>query len=333
MNIYPDNCVILAPLAGYTDLPYRCSAIRHGCTHAFTEMIDAGSLAYGHKKTFSMLQRGKTEKWLGVQIVGSDHGTLQKAVEIINQSDVDVLDFNLGCPARKVVKKGEGAALAKKTEEAIRALEVLLKYSKFPVTVKTRILDELDPEPTVYLVQRLVDAGAAAITLHGRIMTKVYSGEVGFAVISEVRKRIDRQIIANGGVFRYSDCEILRRETGCGCVMIARGAMGNPWIFEEIREGGAFVPPTPDALASEIELHLKDMAECYGEELGMRISRKIIFDYLKGRGYSGELKNAVCKIKTLKDVETRLEEIRRGPGPRYAKWLESNPDAPRRLTV
>ena len=333
MKIYPDNCIILAPLAGYTDLPYRCSAIRHGCTHAFTEMIDAGSLAYGHKKTFSMLQRGKTEKWLGVQIVGSDHGTLQKAVEIISRCDVDVLDFNLGCPARKVVKKGEGAALAKKTEDAIRALEVLVKYSKFPVTVKTRILDETDPEPTVCLVQRLVDAGAAAVTLHGRIMTKVYSGEVGFAVISEVRKRIDRQIVANGGVFRYSDCEILRKETGCDCVMIARGAMGNPWIFEEIRAGRAFVPPTPDELASEIELHLKDMAECYGEEVGMRISRKIIIDYLKGRGYSGELKNAVCKIKTIGDLETYLGEIRCGPSPRYGKWLESNPDAPRRLTV
>ncbi|MFA6568648.1 MAG: tRNA-dihydrouridine synthase, partial [Victivallales bacterium] len=247
--------------------------------------------------------------------------------------DVDVLDFNLGCPARKVVKKGEGAALAKKTEDAIRALEVLVKYSKFPVTVKTRILDETDPEPTVCLVQRLVDAGAAAVTLHGRIMTKVYSGEVGFAVISEVRKRIDRQIVANGGVFRYSDCEILRKETGCDCVMIARGAMGNPWIFEEIRAGRAFVPPTPDELASEIELHLKDMAECYGEEVGMRISRKIIIDYLKGRGYSGELKNAVCKIKTIGDLETYLGEIRCGPSPRYGKWLESNPDAPRRLTV
>jgi nifR3 family TIM-barrel protein len=333
MKIYPDNCVILAPLAGYTDLAYRCSAIRHGCTHAFTEMIDAGSLAYGHKKTFSMLQRGKMEKWLGVQIVGSDHNTLRKAVEIINQSDVDILDFNLGCPARKVVKKGEGAALAKKTEEAIRAFEILVKNSKFPVTAKTRILSETDPAPTVNLVQRLVDAGAAAVTLHGRIMAKVYSGEVGFAVIKEVRNSIDKQIIANGGVFKYSDCEILRKETGCDCVMIARGAMGNPWIFEEIREGSAFVPPTPDELATEIGLHLKDMAECYGEELGMRISRKIVFDYLKGRGYSGELKNAVGKISTLKELETNLEEIRRGPGPRYAKWLESNQDAPRRLTV
>jgi tRNA-dihydrouridine synthase B len=325
--------MILAPLAGYTDLPYRSSAIRHGCTHAFTEMIDAGSLAYGHKKTFSMLRRGKTEKWLGVQIVGSDHATLHKAVEIINRSDVDVLDFNLGCPARKVVKKGEGAALAKKTEDAIRAFEILVKNSKFPVTAKTRILDETDPEPTVNLVRRLVDAGAAAVTLHGRIMSKIYSGEVGFAAISEVRKRIDKQIIANGGVFRYSDSEILRKETGCDCIMIARGAMGNPWIFEEIRDGAAFVPPTPDELASEIELHLKDMIECYGEELGMRISRKIIFDYLRGRGYSGELKNAVCNVKTLEELNPRLEEIRRGPGPRYAKWLESNPDAPRRLRV
>lgn len=333
MKIYPDNAVILAPLAGYTDLPYRNSARRHGCLFAFTEMIDAGSLVFGHGKTQSMLKRGDKETWLGVQIVGSEHEILKKATRIISQHDVDVIDFNLGCPARKVVKKGEGAALARKTEEAIRAFEVIVRNSQVPVTVKTRIIDEDDPAPTVHLISRLVDAGAAAATLHGRIMTKVYSGDVKFKVISEVRRSVKVQLVANGGIFSHSSCRLLRESTGCDCVMVARGAMGNPWIFEEIEKGESFIPPTPEKLADEISVHVSEMADVYGEEMGMKISRKLMIDYVKGRGYPGELKNSVCRIRTLEEMKPFLDDVRRGPTPRYRHWLEQNPDAPRRLTV
>ena len=333
MKIYPDNSVILAPLAGFTDLPYRRSARRHGCLFAFTEMIDAGSLVFGHGKTLAMLKRGENETWLGVQIVGSEHEILKKATRIISQHDVNVIDFNLGCPARKVIKKGEGAALAKKTEEAIRAFEVIVRNSQMPVTVKTRIIDEEDPAPTIDLVKKLVDAGAAAVTLHGRIMTKVYSGDVKFKIIAEVRKNVKTQLIANGGIFSSSTCESLRRETGCDCVMVARGAMGNPWIFREIAEGKSFNPPTPEDLAGEIGFHVAEMAELCGEEIGVRISRKIMIDYARGRGYPGELRNSVCKIKTLEEMKPFLDNVRIGPTPRYSKWIEANPDAPRRLQV
>ncbi|MFZ2657419.1 MAG: tRNA-dihydrouridine synthase family protein [Victivallales bacterium] len=333
MKIYPDNSIVLAPLAGFTDLPYRSSARRHGCLFAFTEMIDAGSLVFGHGKTLSMLKRGENETWLGVQIVGSEHEILKKAARIICQHDVNIIDFNLGCPARKVIKKGEGAALARKTEEAIRAFEIIVMNSQVPVTVKTRIIDEDDPEPTIHLVKRLVEAGAAAVTLHGRVMSKVYSGDVKFNIISEVRKNVKTQLIANGGIFSFSTCETLRNETGCGCVMIARGAMGNPWIFEEIRDGSAFNPPTPDDLADEIGTHVAGMAELCGEEIGVRISRKLMIDYVKGRGYPGELRNSVCKIKTLQEMKPFLDNVRLGPTPRYSKWIEANPDAPRRLMV
>ncbi len=333
MKIYPDNSVILAPLAGFTDLPYRSSARRHGCLFAFTEMIDAGSLVFGHGKTLTMLKRGKNETWLGVQIVGSEHEILKKAARIISQHDVNVLDFNLGCPAKKVVRKGEGAALARKTEEAIRALEILIRNSQVPVTVKTRIIDEIDPAPTIHLVKMLVEAGAAAVTLHGRVMSKVYSGDVKFKIIAAVRENVKTQLIANGGVFSSSTYAELRTGTGCDCVMVARGAMGNPWIFDEIMKDADFYPPTSDELADEILMHVSDMAELYGEEIGMRISRKLMIDYLKGRGYPGELKNSVCKIKTLEEMRPFLDDVRLGPSPRFKKWVEANPAAPRRLTA
>ncbi|GEM_PF-361128 len=332
-SIYPDKAVILAPLAGYTDLPYRNSARRHGCRFAFTEMIDAGSLVFGHGKTLSMLKRGEKESWLGVQIVGSEHDILRKATRIINQYDVNVIDFNLGCPAKKVVKKGEGAALAKKTEEAIMAFEMITRNSQVPVTVKTRIIDEADPAPTIHLIRRLVEAGASAVTLHGRVMSKVYSGDVKTAIIAEVGKNVNTQLVANGGIFSWTTCDSLRESTGCTCVMVARGAMGNPWIFEEIEKGKSFMPPTAAELADEMGIHVKEMAETYGEVIGVRISRKVVIDYLKGRGYPGELRNSVCKIKTLDDLEKFLVDVRRGPTPRYRRWLEQIPTAPRRLTV
>ncbi|NOY74565.1 MAG: tRNA-dihydrouridine synthase family protein, partial [Kiritimatiellaeota bacterium] len=134
--IYPSNSLVLAPLSGFTDPPYRRSARRHGCRYAFTEMLDAGSLAMGNGKTDKMLVRDDDESWLGVQLVGADLAHLAKAAEILNDGNFDVLDFNLGCPAPKVVRKGEGAKLAEDPETAARTFEVLSRISRFPVTAK-----------------------------------------------------------------------------------------------------------------------------------------------------------------------------------------------------
>ena len=159
-KIYPENSIILAPLSGFTDLPYRESAYRHGCKYAFTEMVDAGAVAFRNPKTLKMLSRGKNENWLGVQVVGSDHDHLKRGIEVINQYDFNILDFNLGCPAPKVTRKGEGSKLAETADKAAKALDVIVTTSKIPVTAKIRILDEKDPEPTISLAKKLHNAGA-----------------------------------------------------------------------------------------------------------------------------------------------------------------------------
>ena len=331
-QIYPDGAVILAPIAGHSDVPMRLSARRHGCRFAFTEMVDAGSLVYQTTKSLKLLERDPAESFLGVQLVGSDLPMLRKATELLNDREFDVLDFNLGCPAPKVAKKGEGITLAlKRPDDALRALETLVKYSRFPVSVKTRIQNETDAEPTVRFCRRLEDAGASALTLHGRVMKVFYSGPVFYRIISEVRENLGIQVIANGGGLTKEAYGTLLRESGCSCGMIARGALGNPWIFSEIQENAA--PPTVREFASELETHVHAMMEFYGVECAMRICRKTILEYLRGRGFPAQLRAGISFLRTPERFETLMMEIRRGPSQRYWEFIALHPEeAERKLT-
>ena len=330
-RIYPAGAAVLAPLAGHTDLPMRLSARRHGCRYAFTEMIDAGSLVFGNAKTMTLIRRDPSEDFLGIQLVGSDHDTLKKALAIINSLDFSVLDFNLGCPAPKVAKKGEGAAFAAlRPEEAVRAFSVLTEHARIPVTVKMRILDENAPEPTVRFAKRLEDAGAAALTLHGRMMKMFYSGPVFHAVIRAVRENLSIPVVANGGALSAPLYRTLLAETGCENGMVARGALGNPWIFREIADADAS-PPTVEELAEEMEAHFRSIVDFYGEELALRISRKTLLEYLRGRGYPGELRASISFLNSADAFRTLMKAVRKGPSPRYWQTLEQNPSAERRL--
>lgn len=331
MNIYPPDSLILAPLSGYTDLPYRRSVRRHGCKFAFTEMIDAGSIAYRNEKTHLMLERGNDESWLGVQLVGSCPDRIKKSVEVINRHEFDVLDFNLGCPVKKVAKKEAGAVLGAKPDRAAEMLELIVKNSRHPVTAKIRILDEVDPEPTLYLVKKLEAAGAQAITVHGRIRKAFYSGPVYFDIIKAIRETVGIQVIANGGVMDRKTYEEIRTGSGCDCVMLARGAMGNPWLFQELSDPD-YIPPCGLDLAEEMRLHITEMAEYYGEELGMRIARKIILDYLRGRGYPRTMKADVSFLSNLEQLNEFVDQLKEGPSERYWTWLNASGSTERVLS-
>ncbi len=345
--LYPENTIILAPLSGFTDLPYRSSAHRHGCKFAFTEMVDAGALVYRNVKTVKMLERGNEEQWLGLQLIGTDKDVLKKAVLMVNGRGFDVIDFNLGCPAPKVIRKGEGAALGAKIDEAVSVFDTIVRNSQVPVSAKIRILDEEDPDSTCELALKLCDAGAKAITVHGRVRTKYYSGPVFYDIISAVRESVSCRVIANGSVFDYdSYCEI-RRKTGCDAVMVARGAMGNPWIFDEIEhhsdintrcfseerkmDNRPWHPPTPVEFADEVLRHISEMTDFYGLKLGLTISRKVILDYMRGRGFPRKLKTKVIEIASIEDLESFTCELRKGPTGRYMNWLAKNENAVRKL--
>lgn len=329
---YPDGSVIMAPLSGYTDLPYRRSLRRHGCYYAFTEMIDAGSLAHSNPNSNQLMARGDDEPWLGVQLVGSDQNWLEISVDILNQHHFDVLDFNLGCPVPKVVKKGAGAALGAQPEKAATLLGAIVRKSRFPVTAKTRILDEADPAATVRLVKLLEDAGAQAITIHGRIRSAYYSGPVYADIIAAAAAAVKIPIIANGGIMGWSDAERLRETSGCSVLMIARGAMGNPWLFRELIEKDRYVPPTPAELAQEMILHMEGMVKFYGEQRAMLLARKIVHDYMKGRGYPHAWKAEISFLSTMAQLRDLTARIEAGPAPRYWQWQEHRPAAEHKMT-
>lgn len=324
---YPENAVIQAPIAGHTDLPMRRSAHRHGCRFAFTEMIDAGSLIFQSGKTPVLAMRGDEEEFLGIQLVGSDLDQLEKAVKIVNTMYFDVLDFNLGCPAPKVAKKGEGITFVHRDPDgALRALETIVKHSKIPVTVKTRILDAEDPAPTVAFCKRAAETGIAALTLHGRIARVFYSGPVSWHVISAVREALPVPVIANGGALTPESYRDLIGNTGCTRGMIARGALGNPWIFDAVAHADTFRPPTVSAFAEELERHVRDMADFYGQDLGFRIARKTVLEYLRGRGYSGSLRASMSYLDGFDALNRALDVVRQGPSERYWEFLEAHPE-------
>lgn len=332
MDIYTENALVMAPLAGFTDLPYRNSLRRNGCYYCFAEMVDADSLVYGNHKSFKMLERGKDEPWLGAQLLGCKPDMIAKATEIINEYHFDVVDFNLGCPAPKVVKKHQGAELARDPEAAARALEAITANSNVPVTAKTRISSEDRVEDTIALCKKLETAGAQVITIHGRIREKFYSGDVFFDHISAVREVVSVPVFANGGIMGRVSYDEIRQKTGCDSVYIARGAMGNPWIFNEISCPDSFAYPTPEELADEVNLHLSEMIEFYGEKRAMIIGRKIVLDYMRGRGFGGEMKSRVSRMQSAEDLKEFVAVLRGGPADSYWTWLSTDKDNERRMS-
>jgi len=308
--LYEPDALILAPLSGYTDLPYRRAARRCGCRYAFTEMVDAAALAYARKRSESMLLRGEDEPFLGVQLVGANPEHLKVALDVLNEYQFDVLDFNLGCPVPKVAKKGAGAELGRHLEQALSCFALFRERSRHRISAKIRIVNAEDPAPTLALAKGLAELGAEAITIHGRIKEAVYSGPVHFDLIRRVREALPRtQIIANGGVTGLESYDEIRRETGCRAVMLARGAMGNPWLFRELSQGDAYIPPTLDEWLSLMREHIYGMIALYGEEAAMRIARKILHDYFRGRGFHGDIRSQISFLCTKPEFDTFLNAI------------------------
>lgn len=306
--IYAPDALILAPLSGFTDAPYRRSARRCGCRYAFTEMVDAASLTFAFDRSKDLLLRYDDEEFLGVQLLGGHCDHIREAVEKLNPFNFDVLDFNLGCPVPKVAKKCAGAELGLHYDEAMHCFETVAKHSRFPVTAKLRILDTEDPEPTLKLCRGLVNCGAKALTVHGRVKKAFYSGPVYFDIIKAVREAFPEiEVIANGGVNSVASYEEIKQRTGCSRVMLATGAMGNPWIFRQLQDPANFTPPSAAEWRMIIEEQTAGMVELYGDECAYRHGRKIFHDYLKGRGFNGSLRAVASSTANAADLANWLD--------------------------
>ena len=290
----------LAPMAGYTDLPFRRICRRFGLYYAYTALIDAGALTYGNRENPLILARGEEEPWLAVQLLGSIPEDIRVSGGLLQAMDFDAIDFNMGCPVRKVMQRQAGAALMRNPENALTCLKILRDSTDKPLTVKTRILSETDPEPTLRFCQALAGIGIDGLTIHGRLAGKVYSGPVAHAVIKAVREALKIPVCANGGIFSRADALQLAAETGCQHLMVARGAIGNPWIFRELQNGDC-TAPSHQEICQVMHEHLQQMRDFYGEERAMIIGRKIVQSYLVGRGYRRSLRHQAVHIATWQD--------------------------------
>ncbi len=305
-NIKLKNNVVLAPMAGVTDLPYRLLCIEQGVGLVYTELISAKGLYYENDKTNTMLVTDSREKPSTIQIFGSDAKIMGAIAKKLNDIDFDILDINMGCPAPKIVKNGDGSALMKDPENVRAIITEVVKNSEKPVTFKIRKGWDDTSVNAVEIAKIGEDCGAAAVAVHGRTRDQFYSGVADYDIIRDVKKAVSIPVIGNGDIFDYKSAKHMLDYTGCDGIMIGRGAQGNPFIFKEIttflETGEILSKPTTDEVLNMALRHTRDLIDYKGEYTGIREARKHLAWYIKG------LKNSTT-AKTLLNTAMSYEEV------------------------
>jgi len=303
--------LILAPMAGVTDLPFRLLNRRFGCELAFTEMINVRSLSYKMRKTKKMLSTNPKDRPLGIQIIGCEEDFLLRAIDVLGSYEYDVLDFNAACPVKKVARRGEGAALLKDLKKLHKLLKTLVKNSGKPVTVKIRTgwdKDSINAKEAALMSQ---DAGVSALFIHGRNREQGYSGEVNYDAIKDVKKALDITVIGSGDVFSPEAAKKMLDETGCDGLLVARGALGNPWAFKEIKEflknKKIMKKPAQGEIADVMLEHLNAYIDFYDVSHGVRKFHRFFAWYTKGVQNVRVLREKAFRT-TTKDALTEIIE-------------------------
>ena len=299
-NLNLDNRVFLSPMAGVTDLPFRLICKEQDCGMLYTEMVNAKALCYDDQNTKKMLKIEEEEHPVAIQIFGSDPEYMGGAAKILNSYPNEILDINMGCPAPKVVKNGDGSALLKNPELAAKVLKAVVGNSEKPVTLKIRKGWDDTCINAVEIAKIAEDCGISAIAIHGRTREQYYSGKADWDIIRQVKENVSIPVIGNGDVFEVEDAINMLNQTNCDAIMIGRGAQGNPWIFKRINhymQTGEILPePTLEEKINTAKKHLKLAVEEHGEYVAVREMRKHIAWYLKGLRNSARVRVEINKI-------------------------------------
>ena len=312
-NVTLENNVILAPMAGVTDLPFRLLCKRQGAGMVCMEMVSAKAVLYRNRNTEELLRVSPEERPVSLQLFGSDPGIMGEIAAQLAPSPFDVLDINMGCPVPKVVNNGEGSALMKDPVLAEKIIRSVVQACGKPVTVKIRKGFDEAHVNAVELARRAEEAGAAAVAVHGRTREQFYSGKADWEIIAKVKEAVTIPVIGNGDVDGPESAERMLRETGCDGVMAGRAARGNPWIFREITsylETGK-VPERPDAAEKRecILEHARLMLAQKGEYTAVREMRKHVSWYTFGYPGSAKLRGKINTIETMEELEECVREI------------------------
>lgn len=311
-NVTLDNKVFLSPMAGVTDLPFRLICKEQDCGMLYTEMINAKALCYDDQNTKKMLKIEEEEHPVAVQIFGSDPAFMGGAAEILNEYPNEILDINMGCPAPKVIKNGDGSALMKNPKLAEEVLKSVVKNSKKPVTLKIRKGWDDNNINAVEIAKIAEASGISALAIHGRTREQYYSGKADWDIIAKIKESINIPVIGNGDVFEVEDAINMINKTNCDAIMIGRGAQGNPWIFKRINhymKTGEILPePTGEEKINTALKHLKLAIDEHGEYVAVREMRKHIAWYLKGLRASARLRDEINKIESYEEVVNKLRD-------------------------
>ena len=311
-NVQLDNEVFLSPMAGVTDLPFRTICKEKGCGMLYTEMINAKALCYDDENTKKMLNLEYDGHPVAVQIFGSDPEYMGKAASIMNQYTNDILDINMGCPAPKVIKNGDGSALMRNPKLAAEVLTAVVKNSEKPVTLKIRKGWDDNSVNALEIAKIAEECGISALAIHGRTREQFYSGKADWDIIAEIKQSINIPVIGNGDVFDVQDAVNMLEKTKCDAIMIGRGSQGNPWIFNRInhymKTGEVLPEPTLEEKISTAIKHMNLAVAEHGEYVAVREMRKHIGWYLKGLKNSAKYRDQINKITDYKEVISMLEE-------------------------
>ena len=310
-NVELENNIFLAPMAGITDLPFRLICKENDAGLVYTEMVSAKALLYKDEKTKLLLKTCDMEKPLAVQIFGSDVEAIAYASKYVSEF-ADIVDINMGCPAPKVVKNGDGSRLLLNLELVKQIIETAVANSKVPVTVKMRTGWDADNIVVVEAAKIAEKAGASAITVHGRTRSQYYSGEADWNIIKQVKESVSIPVIGNGDVTSREIAKKRLEQSGVDAIMIGRGAFGNPWIFREtvqyLQNGSCIQKPTNEEKYETILKHLELEIEEKGENIAVKEMRKHISAYTKSMPDSSSFRSIINTMDTAEEVRKCLKE-------------------------
>ena len=312
-NVTLKNNLILAPMAGVTDLPFRLLCKEQGAGLLCMEMVSAKAILYKNKNTEELLTIDPRENPVSLQLFGSDPDIISEIAKQIEDRPFDILDINMGCPVPKVVNNGDGSALMKNPKLAGEIIEKTVRAIKKPVTVKIRKGFDEDHVNAVEMAHIAEESGAAAVAVHGRTREQFYSGRADWDIIRQVKERVSIPVIGNGDLLTAEDVIAMERQTGCDGFMIARGAEGNPWIFRQILhyfETGEQLPKPDFSEMTEMLLrHAKMQLEFKGEYTGIREIRKHAAWYTAGYKNSSKLRGRINEVENYEQLEALFREV------------------------
>ncbi len=308
--ILQNNPLVLAPMAGITDFPFRRICKEMGAGLVYSEMLSVEALIRDHKRTKGMLLTDPAERPVVFQIFGGKPTAMADAARIVSESPVDFIDINMGCPVPKVLKSGAGSALLRDLPLAKEIMSAVVKASKVPVTVKIRLGWDAKTIVAGELARAAEEVGIAAVTVHGRTKVQGFSGHADWSMIKAVKDSVSIPVIGNGDVHSARDAKRMLGETGCDGVMIGRAIQGNPWIFREAKqylENGLLSPhPSLEEREALMLRHLKDMVKLIGESIGVREMRKHLCWYTKGLSGGAEFRERINRLDDAEDVTREI---------------------------